>query len=480
MPYKHGVYGESIPSKAQVSPENVGTLPVYIGIAPVGQLANYSNAVNKPILVGSFEEAKAAVGYNDDFAGYTLCEAIDAHFRTNLGAIGPIVLINVLDPAMHKTEDQTANPSITYGRGIINNKNVILNSIAITGKTLGTDYRAYYTDDGSQVIIEEIVSGSLGASAAVTFDETDPEAILADDIIGKYDPETEERTGLFCIDLIYQLFNAIPTILLAPGWSNTPTIDAALKTKCQKINGHWDCTVFSDLDAGTVALIQTWKNTNGYISKLEKVFWPCVKKGTKIYHLSTLAAVTKQRLDYENSNVPFESPSNKQLDITALCLEDGTAITFDEKQANVLNSRGITTVNFSGGKWVLWGPHMANYEYGVTAAADEIFDASIFMMQYLNNDFQIRNPGVVDSPIDRRDIDYILNVEQLRLNALITDGRLLYGKIEFRPSSNPSNDLIQGDFVFDTSVTYTPPGKSLTQKLQYTDAGIASLTGGEG
>lgn len=482
MPYKHGVYGTSVPSQYQLPPDGVGTIPVYVGTAPAGQLADFSSAVNKPILVNGFDEAKAAVGYNDDFANFTLCEAIDAHFRNSLQPIGPIILINVLNPATHKTEDQTAHVVIAGGKGSFGNNKVILNTLAIAGKEMGVDYKAYFSDDGSQVILEEIVAGALGASVDPTFDEMKPDAITASEVIGTYDAATDARTGSYCIELIYQQLNVIPTILLAPGWSDDPIVEQGLLARCLDINGHWDTTVFTDIDAAvtkTVADALDWKTTNTYDSKYEKVFWPMAKKGAKIYHLSTLAAAIKQLTDFNNGNVPYETPSNKQLDIAGLCLADGAEANFDEKQANVLNSKGITTGIFSGGRWVLWGPHMANYEYGITDKPEDVFDVSIWMDQYLNNDFQLRHMGDVDGPIDRREIDYILITEQQRLNALVSDGKLLYGKIEFRPKTNPTSDMIEGDFVFDTAVTYTPVGKSLTQQLQYTAAGIASLTGGE-
>jgi hypothetical protein len=274
----------------------------------------------------------------------------------------------------------------------------------------------------------------------------------------------------------------IPTILLAPGWTQDPDVEQALLVRCVDINGHWDATVFVDIDnstAITVATAKTTKVSSGYTNKLEKVFWPCAKKSGLVYHFSTLAAVTKQYKDYLNDNIPFETPSNKRLDIDSLCLENGTVVKFDETQANDLNSVGITTAIYSGGKWVLWGSHMGNYEYGVTDIPEEVFDAQVWMEQYLNNDFQKRNLDIVDTPIDRRDIDYILSVEQQRLNALVADGKLLYGKIAFNSASNVTADLIQGNFTFNTGVTYTPPAKSLTQKLQYTDKGISTLTGGE-
>jgi len=482
MPYKHGVYGQSVPSQYQLPPDDVGTLPVYIGTAPVHQLADYAGAINVPILVSSYDAAKAVVGYNEDFANFTLCEAIAAHFKNAIQSIGPIILINVLDPDVDQTADKTANVAITNGKGTINNNKVIIKTVTIADKVKGTDYEAYYNDIGDKVIIKELVAGSLGATAAATFDEVSLTGITKDEIIGAYTGETNERTGSYCVELIYQEHNLIPSILLAPGWTHIPEVEQVLLSRCLDINGHWDTTVFVDIDTSTVKTIaaaKAWKATNAYDSKYEKVFWPAAKKGGLVYHLSTLAAVTKQYIDFNNDNIPYETPSNKKLDIIGLCLEDGTAVKFDETQANTLNEVGITTGIFSGGKYVLWGPHMGCYEFGVTEAPEEVFDVNVWMDQYLNNDFQVRNMDNVDKPVDRRDIDYILNVEQQRLNSLITEGKLLYGKIEFVARNNPDSDLIQGDFIFDSMVTYTPPGKSLTQRLQYTDKGVTTLVGGE-
>ena len=294
MPYKHGVYGSSIPSQYQLPPIGVGTIPVYLGTAPAGQLADFGGAVNKPILVNSFDEAKAAVGFNEDFANFTLCEAIDAHFRNGMQPIGPIILINVLNPETHKTEDQTEHVVIAGGKGSFSNNKVILSTLAIPDKVVGTDYKAYFSDDGSQVILEEIKAGALGASVDPTFDEMKPDAITASEVIGTYDAATDARTGSYCIELIYQQLNVIPTILLAPGWTDDTTVEQGLLARCLDINGHWDTTVFADMDVSdtdTIAEAQAWKNTNTYDSKFEKVFWPMAKKGTKLYHLSTLAAV---------------------------------------------------------------------------------------------------------------------------------------------------------------------------------------------
>ena len=147
--------------------------------------------------------------------------------------------------------------------------------------------------------------------------------------------------------------------------------------------------------------------------------------------------------------------------------------------ANKLNSKGITSALFYGGKWVLWGPHMSNFEHGETNKPEEMFDVNRRMDIYLNNDFKKRNADKIDSPMTRNDIDALINTEQIRLNSLVSEGKLLFGSISFRSSNNTVSDLMQGNFVFDTVTTATIPAKSLTQKIQYSSQGIKDMMGGE-
>ena len=53
---------------------------VYVGTAPVNLIRGYAGAVNTPILLRTFDAAKRLVGYSDDWATFTLCEAIQTAF----------------------------------------------------------------------------------------------------------------------------------------------------------------------------------------------------------------------------------------------------------------------------------------------------------------------------------------------------------------------------------------------------------------
>jgi len=481
--YKHGVYGELMPTTDKVTPRGGVTLPVYFGVAPVHQLADYSGAVNKPVLVQSDNEAVTKVGYNDaNWAEFDLCEAIYAHFKNEIQPIGPIVLVNVLDPDTMKKTAQSANVTLVNGQGYIDNDKVILKSAAIAGKVAGVDFSASYSTDGTKVLIKDL-KGTLVSPVTVTFDEVDLTLVTKTKIIGGTDANGV-RTGLAVVALVYQMLNKVPTILDAPNWSHLPEVDAALKAAAQKINGHWFAWVNSNLDATdtgakTINTAQTWKTTNSYIGNGEAPCWPLAKKGTRKFHLSTLATVSMQQTDYANDGIPFETPSNKAIDITGLCLADGTDISFDQVQANDLNNKGIRTATFWGGRWVLWGPHTGAYEYGKDIDVRDKFDSNVRMLYYLINDFQLKNGLTVDKPMTRSRVETILNDYQEHLDTLIGRGALLYGTIQFTETSNQTSDIVEGDFVFDLATTVVPVGKSLTAKVQYTTKGITTLFGGE-
>ncbi|MFO7153940.1 MAG: phage tail sheath protein [Caldicoprobacter oshimai] len=480
--YKHGSFAELQATQDFIPLQGVATLPVYVGTAPVHQLGDFAGKVNQPILVQSFADAQQKIGYSDDWKCFTLCEAVYAHFKNNIQPVGPIILINVLDPDTAKTQGKSVDITLVNGQGYINNGKVILKTCAIEGKVLGEDFSVEYTPDGARVLIKDL-KGTLPATVTVTFDEVDPGAVTTADIIGGTSPSTGAKSGISVVDLVYSKYNMIPTILAAPGWSHIPEVDAALKAAAQKINGHWYAWVNSDLaadaNANNIEKAKAWKGANGYTGAGEAPCWPRARKGDKVFHLSTLATVTMQWVDYNNDNIPFETPSNKPIDITGLCLEDGAEIIFDQVQANDLNSKGIRTAIYWGGRWVLWGPHTGEYEYGKDMDPRNKFDSSVRMLYYLVNDFQRRYGPEVDKPMDRAKVDTILNDYQEFLDSLIARGALLYGQIYFNETSNPTSDIVEGDFVFDIATTTTPPGKSLTAKIQYTTQGLEALFGGE-
>lgn len=111
--YLHGAYGQIQAVGTKVAARSQNAI-VYVGTAPVQTLEGGSANVNRPILVNNIAEARKYFGYSEDWAKYTLCEAMHAHFEIN--AVGPLVLINVLDPTKHVSETG-GNKSLTPANG---------------------------------------------------------------------------------------------------------------------------------------------------------------------------------------------------------------------------------------------------------------------------------------------------------------------------------------------------------------------------
>ena len=108
MAYLHGAYGEIGESKV-ASVTQADVVAAYIGTAPVNLIRGYADKdlVNMPVKVTNMSEVQSLVGYSDDWETFTLGSAFAEHFDNTVGNVGPIYIVNVLDPAVHKSAQKT-------------------------------------------------------------------------------------------------------------------------------------------------------------------------------------------------------------------------------------------------------------------------------------------------------------------------------------------------------------------------------------
>lgn len=487
MAYKHGVYGVQMPYSGALPLSAAGTIPAYIGTAPIHQMNtagtsdfSYEKYINKPILIESYADAKEKLGYSADWASFTLCEAVSAHFLAPDAPIGPIVCVNMADPSSLAFSETTATVTLTGAAGnktgYLEDPLAAIENIALSGSLTKSDYTMSYVDGKIKVNITK--SGFSSASVTATYKKIDVStaALTADDFSAALD-------GL---DVVEPATGVIPNILAAPGFSQLPAYHAKLIEKATaKLAQKWYAIVCSDIPCDTstnnAAKAAAWKTTNGYDSKLDKLCWPMVIKGTDKYHLSTLAVVDMQTVDASASGVPCISPSNKKISADAAVLADGTEVYIPEAAGNTLNASGITTVNIVRGALRLWGPHMANYNYAGEGNIPPEYrqDTSVRMGIYMLNYLQYNYMDMIDMPISRRDVDSILASVQQWINGMVNAGQLLYGTVSFDAAENQTSEMINGNFVFNVQDTTAPNAKSLTFRTQYTTKGISTLTGGE-
>ena len=211
--YRHGIY-VSEQETSMIAPLN-GTagLQVVIGTAPVHLLADPAAAINKPLLVYSKAEAIAAVGYSDDFASFTLCEAISASFA--VVNVAPLVLINVLDPAKHSAEMEEKTVQINSGMAVVEETGVLLSTLVVKNGeetlTAEEDYTAVYNADGTvSIVLIEGGKANGATNLTVSGKKVDASKVTAADIVGGVDAATGAESGLEVVRQVYPKLGMTP------------------------------------------------------------------------------------------------------------------------------------------------------------------------------------------------------------------------------------------------------------------------------
>lgn len=490
MAYKHGAYGmiQTVSAKAADTANNA---IVYVGTAPVQTIDGGAANVNRPILVNNIAEARAYFGYSEDFEHYTLCEAMHVHFDMN--GVGPLVLINVLDPNEHIGSSRSTQ-SKTPANGIITltgAESFVLDSIKVLTTdeepeelVKGEDYTASYDLTRKTITIREVTAGSLGTDAlTISYNVIDFDEITESAIIGTTD-NLGLNTGIYAIANVYQETGYIPSFLLVPGWSDKPNVHNAMYANSQKINGHWDAYMFVDLPlsnggtAFTLNTIATWKESNGYTHDNETVYFPMAKGTDNVnYHLSVLAAANFQSQLFVTEGIPYKTASNTPCPIIRnLYLgEDVTARVYDDTLINnTLNKNGIASACYTGGQWVIWGRHTADYNQSTQNMLNSS-ETNRMMLYYVSNDFQSRRVHNIDKPLTQNDISSIISEEQSRLDALVKIGALIYGQCYIDAQSIHDSDMYTGDYYFSFDITTMPLSKSMTAVISWTEDGFATF-----
>lgn len=484
MAYNHGIRVMEQPTGLRAPITSTAGLQVVFGTAPVNLVADPYQAVNKPVIAYTFAEAAEQLGYSDDYANYSLCQSMDACFK--LFAVAPVVFVNVLDPATHKVAVTAKSYPVTSGQLVIDDvKGILKDTVEVKKQETvlvdGTDYISSFNSDGYLVI--SIVSGGAGAGAqslTVSASRIDPGQVEADDIIGGYNASTGAETGLELVRQVYPLFNLVPGLLLAPGWSQNGAVAAALAAKCEEINGSFRCEALIDLDSGDDGAkkytdCNTIKTSNGLSNPHTAVLWPKIKVGEQIYAYSAIFGALTAYMDATNDDVPNLSPSNRLIGISGTVLEDGTEILLDQNQANLLNGQGITTaINING--WRSWGNNTAAYP-ATTDPKDRWFCCRRFF-SWWGNSFILRYLQNVDDPANFRLIESIVDAENIIGNSYVSQGRCAEARIEYLEEDNPVTEILNGTVRFHQYLAPYTPAEDIVNVLEFNpDALAAALNG---
>lgn len=487
MAYKHGVYVKET-ATGIIAPRSVDSaLPFVVGTAPIHLAGNGLNAsaqTQVPVLCSNMEEAALKLGFSEDFEKYTLCELMDLFF--NVYNKAPLIFVNVLDPAVHKTSVAQASYMVLSSQAILG-EDVILDSVVVqaseSGEALvaGVDYSLGWNSAG-KAVLNVLTGGTLAGATEIyaAFDRLDPSLVASSDIIGGYNAQTQRTEGLELIGQCFPKFGKVPSIIAVPKWSENLVVGAVMTAKAESISGLFRAIAVTDIPSGADGIedyteVNEWKRGNSYTDGNQIACWPMGKLGDKVYHLSSIIAGMMAVTDAEYDDIPYASPSNKLTKMTAAVTKSGKEILLDISQANYLNENGIATLlNWESG-WMSWGDDMACYPSN-TDPKDRFINVRRFYNWYAAK-FILRWFFKVDSPLNRRLLETIQDSENIQINAYVAQGVLVGNSngLTFRAADNPQTDLVDGVIRAHTKLTVPPPARVIENTLEYDPEELLTL-----
>ena len=444
-----------------------------IGTAPMGP-------VNQATLCLSEKDAAA---FGTQLANFTIPQALDAVYDHGAGTV---IVINVLDPSIHKTavpsEDvvfDLANDRAQLLHGAV--ANLVLKSAdgAVTYK-VDIDY----TVNLATGMLTRIRTGAITTAAApkATYDYADPTKVTAADIIGAVNA-AGVRTGLKALNDTYNQFGFFAKILIAPAFCTQSSVATELIAMAAKLGA----VAYIDAPIGTTyAQAIAGRGPAGTInfntsSERVRLCYPHVKvydpvlNAERLEPLSARAAGLRAKMDLDKGF--WWSSSNQEL-MGVIGVERQLSAMIDDPQSevNLLNEQGITTVFSSyGSGYRLWGnrtaawptvTHMKNFE-NVRRTGDVINES----LRYFSQQY-------IDMPLNQALIDALVESVNGYGRKLIGDGAVLGFKAWFDPARNEETELAAGHLLISYKYTPPPPMERLTFETEITSEYLLNLKGG--
>lgn len=467
MAYNHGVKVSEVPTSILPPVEVAAGITFVVGTAPV--FMTDINNVNKPVLCYTRDEAVKAFGYVEPVNGkyeYSLCEVMDTHFKYK--NVAPVIFVNV--QKFTKGEEDEPSWGIENGvaklPGTWTDLKYFHNDASLTKYTIE---KVEYADGYTYAYVEDINNvGMVGCQVT-------PATVDSTDIIGGVDTNGN-KSGLELINECFPRFRLVPGIIIAPGYSGDSAVAAVIAAKAASINEHFSCIGIVDVPTNTVkqySAVAEWKNTNNITDERLICCWPKLSLGGVQFNQSSQLAALLAEVDGENDDVPYVSPSNHNYAMDAAVLEDGTEVWLSPDTAAYLNSQGVVTaLNFMDG-WKCWGNRTAAYP-----ASTDVKDSFIplrRMFAWIGNTLIQTFWQKVDAPLNRRQIDTIVDSANMWLNGLTAKEYILGGRIEFLETENPTTDLMDGKARFHVYITPPSPNREIDFVLEYDPAYVETL-----
>lgn len=454
--FLHGVE-TVILSKGPVPIRGVKTAVIAIvGTAAMIDVAEANRTLNTPQQI--LNDRDAAKYFGEDRPGFTIGQALSAIFAQGDGPI--CVVVNVLDPALHKTavvaeavilgDDDKASLAHLQVLDV----EVKKDDGAVT-YVLDTDY----TLDAGSGVITRIAGGAIpeGQALQVGYSYLDPSKVVAADIIGAVDV-AGTRSGLLAFRDCYAKLGYFPKIIIAPGYSSLVSVREAMDS----LAGSIRAVVPVDLAAGTtVQNAIAARGVGGNCNTSSKRIIPCypyVKRYNSALDQDELVPFSQFYAGVlaakDSANGYWWSPSNTEIKgITGVERQLTAMINDPTSEVNVLNEAGITTIfNSFGTGFRVWGNRSAAFP---ASTEPTNFVCIQRTSDVLHESIEYSMLQFMDRPINNALIDAVTESVNEFIRTLIGRGALIDGKCWYDSADNPATEVAAGHLVF--SLDYMPP-----------------------
>ncbi|KFX07748.1 tail protein [Pectobacterium betavasculorum] len=469
--YLHGVETTEVENGARPVKTVKSAVIGLIGTAPTGPVNTVTLCLSE----------KDAAQFGSQYSGFTIPQALDAIYDHGAGTV---LVINVLDPDVHKTHVDNVSVTVAAATGkaqlahrAIANL-VLRQSLETTPYSDGTDYQL----DAQTGVITRL-NNNIPTDEAVlaSYDYADPTKVTAAEIIGAVNA-AGNRTGMKLLHDTYNQFGFFAKILIAPVFCTQNSVSVELIALADKL----DAIAYIDAPIGTTfAQVLAGRGPTGTInfntsSDRVRLCYPHVKvydaqtNAERLEPLSQRAAGLRAKVDLERG-FWWSSSNQELLGITGVERQLSAMIDDPNSEVNLLNEQGITTVfNSYGSGLRLWGnrcaawptvTHMRNFE-NVRRTGDVINESiRYFSQQY------------IDMPITQALIDALTESVNGYGRKLIGDGALLGFKCWYDPARNEETELAAGHLLLSYKYTPPPPLERLTFETEITSEYLVTLEG---
>lgn len=369
------------------------------------------------------------------------------------------------------------------------------------------------------------------------------------------------------VDTVYERVRRLPSLICVPYFANVAEIWLAMKAKGEQYGGRFKALAVGDIPCNEHACSDASPSiisspadvaaAKTVQSEAVALFWPYIGIGDLRFDLSSAACAVMNRVDAQNGNLPFVSPSNKNCYATGVYVNpldeteipatytveqvdtayvlrvtltgvtgngsvhavavyessdtehtiegdydytagvfdmagaDGTVSEYDltvtsgerlevplfqsrDDVNSALGANGVIGALNTADGWNIWGNNLTCFP-GNTDVKDYLISMRR-MFNYTQNLFQVFAQPRIDNPLNRRQLEGVVNSFNQILASLQGFGALNSAAVELDDERNTTEQLIRGVVYFRIRIAPPPPMQEINGVFEFDVQGFeASL-----